>query len=91
MTEMIVFIHPGSMREEKWFPRSIRIPSEKHSSFNEWAQRNHSQTVEQLNRRGGLDPSEIWAIYQEKRWERLSRQDLMRALQLCVDLAADRD
>lgn len=88
---MIVNIHVHSMREEKWFPRAIKVPDDKTADFHEWAQRNHSQTVECLNRRGGMDPIEIWMAWNHVRSifgiTPLQRVD---ALRLCVENAAEK-
>jgi hypothetical protein len=88
---MQVNIHHYSMRDEKWFPRVIKIPADKEQSFREWAQRNHGQTVERLNERGGLAPSEIWAIYHERSYQRLTAMGHIGALKLCVALAEEND
>lgn len=39
---------------------------------NSRAEKNHSQTLERLNERGGLSPKEIWHIYHDKGWGRSS-------------------
>ena len=88
---LIVNIHVHSMRDERWFPRSVAIPADKEEDFREWAQRNHSQTVEQLNGRGGMSPIEIWMA-----WNRvhsifgITREQRVEAMGLCVKHAADK-
>jgi hypothetical protein len=37
----------------------------------EWAQKNHYQSLEMLNRRGGLDPTEIVANIENREWHRM--------------------
>lgn len=47
--------------------------------YEDQAKENHSQTLDELNKRGGLDPSEVWCIVHGKRWrDRISR-DLIDA------------
>lgn len=83
-----VSIHTYSMRDEKWFPRSVVIPDSKEADFREWAQRNHSQTVERLNQRGGMSPIEIWmAWHHVGSIQGITREQRIDALRLCVDLA----
>jgi hypothetical protein len=81
-------IHTYTMRDEPWFPRTIYIPTVKEKSFRYWAEKNHSQTVERLNERGGLAPSEIYAIWHERRYAKLTAMGNIEALKLCVELSA---
>lgn len=37
----------------------------------EWAQRNHEQTLARLNERGGLSACEALAIIEKRRWHRM--------------------
>jgi hypothetical protein len=79
-------VHPHSMRDEKWFPRSI--PWAAAESFRAQAERNHGQTLERLAERGGLSPEEMLFAHQGKR---LSFGDLtpelhIEALSLVVRL-----
>ena len=82
---LTVSIHISSMRDEKWFPRTVAIPVEKEADFREWAQRNHSQTVDVLNARGGMSPLEIWMAWNHRRsLNGITQMDQVDAFRLCV-------
>jgi hypothetical protein len=44
----------------------------------EWAQKNHSQTLKRLAERGGLDPTEIMANVERRPWHRMNRDDAIK-------------
>jgi hypothetical protein len=88
---LIVNIHVHSMRDLKWFPRQVTIPLEKEQDFREWSSRNHSQTVERLNERGGMDPIEIWMAWNHiHSIVGITRTQRVDAMMLCVEHASDK-
>ena len=88
---MRVKIHRYSMSGESWFPREIEVPEERAAAFREQAQRNHSQTIERLNERGGLSPEEIYWVWHGMKYRTLmTPDDHIEALRLCVEMAATR-
>lgn len=61
----------------KSVPTHVRM-----SSFHqEWAARNHGQTLERLAERGGLDVTEAAAIYQRRRWRPMLIEDALAAIE----------
>ena len=57
-----------------WIPFAMLAPHE------EQAMRNHSQTLERLASRGGLDPSEALAILDDRPWRRMVPEDSIMEL-----------
>ena len=54
----------------------------------EWAQKNHDQTLDRLAERGGIDVSEALAIIERRNWEKLitsERVAELRLMQAVVD------
>ena len=49
---------------------------------------NHSQTLSQLASRGGLSPSEMVAVWEDRPWKEMSLYDAVRRLRELVHLAA---
>lgn len=55
------------------------------------AMRNHGQSLDELNRRGGMDPSEILAVIGDRRWQRMDASEAGRELaRLVADTIAQR-
>lgn len=57
-----------------------QIPWEIVAPFEGWAQANHSQSLERLNERGGLDPTELHAICHQQSWRisfKLSEEEIV--------------
>jgi hypothetical protein len=50
----------------------------------QWAQRNHSQTLQRLNERGGLAPSEAVAVLEHRRWEHMDHKEADKRLREIV-------
>lgn len=46
----------------------------------EWAQRNHSQSLHRLAERGGLAPCEALAIMDKRRWHKMDREESIAEL-----------
>jgi hypothetical protein len=57
-------IHLGSDGRKAYIPRAMIAPHE------EWAQRNHSQSLQRLAERGGLGWCEALAVLENRRWSR---------------------
>ena len=47
----------------------------------EWAQRNHGQSVDELARRGGLDLTEAAAIIQRRAWRPMLIEDALDVIE----------
>ena len=60
MTDFRVLLSNGDRRTYPDCPRTV--PWSFVEPHREQAERNHDQTLERLNERGGLDPVELWAI-----------------------------
>jgi hypothetical protein len=58
-----------------YIPWGIVAPHEKQ------AIRNHDQTLEVLNERGGLDPRELYAIVHSMSWRDVSRLDMSQCVE----------
>lgn len=54
----------------------------------EWAQRNHSQSLARLAERGGLDATEALAIIEKRRWHRVDHDTALVAVMRYVDAYA---
>lgn len=48
-------------------------------------ERNHQQTLQRLSERGGLDPTEMVAVLEDRRWKMMSAGDANRRLLELVD------
>jgi hypothetical protein len=46
----------------------------------EWAQRNHGQSLSILAQRGGLDPTEVAAIIERRRWRPMFLIDALQVM-----------
>lgn len=46
----------------------------------EWAQKNHSQSLEELARRGGLDPTEVVANVEKRAWRNMGMAEAVRRI-----------
>lgn len=46
----------------------------------EWALRNHSQTLQRLGERGGLSPDEIVANIERRKWKPMKIEDALAAI-----------
>lgn len=57
-------------------PRYIRMDA----LNQEWAQKNHDQTLKRLNERGGLSACEAAAIMQRRQWYRMAVEDAIAAI-----------
>jgi len=55
----------------------------------DWAQRNHGQTIERLAERGGIDVSEALAIIERRDWEKIETEKPVAELKL-MEAVADR-
>lgn len=47
----------------------------------EWAALNHGQSLDALARRGGLDPTELAAIIQRRRWRPMLIEDALDVIE----------
>ena len=47
----------------------------------EWAQKNHSQSLERLAERGGLDPTEVIANIEHRSWKKMDIAEALKQLQ----------
>jgi hypothetical protein len=47
----------------------------------EWAALNHGQSLDELARRGGLDPTEAAAIIQRRRWRPMKIDDALDVIE----------
>lgn len=60
----------------------MKLLNEKH------AMTNHGQSLEKLNRRGGLGPDEAIAIIENRKWQKMDAQNaaniLNRLVQICT-------
>lgn len=45
------------------------------------AQKNHSQSLAELKKRGGLSPCEAIALFEDRRWRRMSNTELSAAFE----------
>jgi hypothetical protein len=75
MTELKLFpVLFGSLRASM---RALDCPEfVRWDALNEaWAHRNHSQTLERLAQRGGLDPTEIVANIEKRQWRAMRTED----------------
>lgn len=68
--EKLFPIHPQSRREFAQLPSGI--PWFLIAPFEARAQRNHSQSLETLARRGGLGAGEMWAVLNDKSWKEIT-------------------
>lgn len=59
-----VLMHYDELKRNPDCPRSV--PWSRLVPFEGWAKRNHDQSLETLARRGGLDPSEIRCIVEQR-------------------------
>ncbi|KKN03889.1 hypothetical protein LCGC14_1103200 [marine sediment metagenome] len=57
-----------------------RIPRTILKEHNEQAKKNHNQTLAELESRGGLDPTEILAIIEDRKWKDIDLQEADRQL-----------
>jgi hypothetical protein len=53
----------------------------------EWAKRNHGQTLDRLNERGGLCPSEMLAIIEKRRWEKMDTREAIDKIKKLLEPA----
>ncbi len=53
----------------------------------EWAQRNHSQSLQRLAERGGLGPDEAIAIMDKRRWRAMPTEAALEILARRMDAA----
>lgn len=51
------------------------VPWSMVESHEEQAQANHAQTLKRLNERGGLDPSELLAVIEDRPWHKMDPVD----------------
>ena len=65
---MSILLSTQQSRHLKGFPTSVNIPM----SCEARAQKNHCQSLERLNERGGLSPCEIIALMRDQEWRELS-------------------
>lgn len=59
-------------------PWSLLTPHE------ERAKMNHDQSLERLAERGGLDPAEMLAILEDRRWKSMEFSEIMQRLTLLL-------
>jgi hypothetical protein len=87
---LIVRIHPADKRRLEWLPDAINIPPQMESNFQTGAMKNHGQTVERLNERGGMSSIEIYMAWKRLPWRQaITRKMYLRALMLVCQLASD--
>jgi hypothetical protein len=61
-----------SGRERRTYPECPRtIPWSLIAPHEEQAQANHEQTLQRLAERGGLDPTELYAVLRDQKWVRV--------------------
>ena len=58
-----------------YVPWDLVVPHEKQ------AIRNHDQTLEKLNERGGLDPRELYAVCHSMSWREVDRLDMSQCME----------
>lgn len=71
MKHLTMKVH--SSFKESGFPKEVPM-----QIFNEeWAQRNHGQSLDYLNERGGLSPNEMLAIIEKRPWKKINEVEAM--------------
>lgn len=63
------------------FPRSIVEPHDAQ------CRRNHYQTLDRVNERGGLSPSELVAVLEDRPWRPMESSDAIRRLTEIMEAA----
>lgn len=73
---MPILMYPRERKQHPECPQSIPM-----SMLNEeWADRNHHQTLDRLAQRGGLGPDEALAIMDKRRWHHMDMKEAVAEL-----------
>lgn len=52
----------------------------------EWAQKNHSQSLTRLAERGGLSPAEALAVFERRRYKGMTEREALITLLIAIGL-----
>ncbi len=82
MTNTFKILYPHALEKElkKEGPLRRVIPWDLIKDHENQAQRNHSQSLQRLNERGGLDPVEMYAVINDLLWRdvKLSQRECLK-------------